>query len=666
LLLGFGLRQQAAWKKLWPALLGSLLVLDALFLFGNQLRYFYYIGPVQRNLQGVAPWSLVDQFRLAISEWGLHSWVNPNLVWLILAGSLFGLASWTWHISKIFRRPPQADFRPWLVEQGQRLKKINPLWWIAILYFLAALIWATSMPADTFWSLDEGGKYIYLQNVIQTGDLAAPLVYPGLEHDPGLNFVPLYFFIKQAGAIFSWWPVWFPLTSLPFFRIFGWAGLFCLPALAGAFSVFLAGLIFQTIQPQKPWLAQVAALLTGLATPLAFYATRYWEHTLASAFFLLAAWLLLRGMQNGRWWMFLVAGFSGALAAGFRLDVAPLLLGFGLYLLIKNFRPALLFGGSFVLSYLPLLIANRLVSGNFFGPTYISIQALQMGELLRNLHKTIPHILFNAPAVGAFALPRWMLIVGSLALLAGLVLLFIPRLRYAAIPFHLLIVLISGWVLFQPELYRSVHGLVLIAPLIVFGGWVLAFRGLWKQSPFVGMAVCGMGVFGIIYLLRGWSAAGGLQWGPRYMLSLYPLLIIFAVLALNQMLVSFPKHARTLAVSTFILAALIGVGYEVRGLDTARRTVNLYHSSGVVVRQITEPLIFTRCTWLGMVIPDLYWQGNLYTGDPAAWEAHLQGQGFRNYLKLDMISCNTETIEKVEQAYKNIPGGITIETINLP
>lgn len=89
---------------------------------------------------------------------------------------------------------------------------------------------AAGRPAGIFWSLDEGGKFLYLQSVLASGDPRAPLPYPGRGLDPGLEAVPLFYWIKAGAEIYPWWPVGFPLLSLPFYQVFGWLGLYIVPA----------------------------------------------------------------------------------------------------------------------------------------------------------------------------------------------------------------------------------------------------------------------------------------------------------------------------------------------------------------------------------------------------------------------------------------------------
>jgi hypothetical protein len=528
------------------------------------------------------------------------------------------------------------------------------------------MLWVSNLPVQTFWSLDEGGKFIYLQSVPQTGDIQTALVYPGSQIDPGQSFPPLFFYIHQDNQLFTWWPVWFPLLSLPFYQLLGWYGLFILPAAGGALSVLLSGKIMRLVYPHKERLAYAAAALTGLATPIAFYSTRYWEHTPACALFLLSTWLLLKGLpgKQPKTWLIL-SGLTGAAAAWLRLDILPILFGYGLCLLWLRRRQALIWGASFSIPFLSALGLNNLISGNIFGPTYISIQSLKIGNLFSNIIQTIAHILFNTPAIGAYPLPSWMLFTGVLALVIGFLLAFLPRFRFAALAFNLWVIAISAWVLSQGYDYRSVHGFVLISPLVLFASWLGAFPPLWKKNIFYILAASGIATFGLIFLLRGWYAAGGLQYGPRYLLSLYPLLIIIGLAAYDQVTTHFRLPLQLAWRVAFITAILVSMAYQAAGLYNTYQTLSFYQTSGEHFPPQNLGPFFTRCTWLSMVLPELYWRGDLFAGDQTAWEAHLRSQGIPQFTEVDMLSCNTEPLRKVKKLYSQTPGGLTSNQVRL-
>lgn len=663
ILLVYGINNFYKSRILFPITLGTLALLDVIWLFGNQLRYFYYISPVEMTLAGQYPLKIGDQFRLGYVTF-LSDKVFPGFVFTLLL-CMYLLLLIGWLISDF--NVEIEEFFSLIASQVLIVyKKIihpDPLFIVAAIYFILVMVWSATLPDHIFWSLDEGGKYLYLENLIKTGEINAPFIYPGVSIDPMQNHIPLYFYIKNSQGVFSWWPYWFPLVSYPFYLLLGWYGLFIIPALSGALIVGISGQIIGEIYPKKSFYPILAAVLTGFATPVLFYSTRYWEHSLASALFLTNIYLIIRGIKEAKTKYFIFAGLVAGLAGGFRIDIFGILLGVGLGLLFLHPPKAVIWGGAAFVGFLPFMLGNLFTSGNIFGPTYISLQGGKFGGLLGNFGTNISQILFNSPLVGALKIPDVLLIVGTLSVLITIILVFIPKIWYLSILSMGIITAISIWALVQENLYRSVHGVLLISPLIIFGAWSLRYLNKYRENPIPLFTILGSVTFMTVYLLRGWEAGGGLQWGPRYFLGLYPLFSLCAIEGMIYVSDNLNKKAYISILSGFLLASIVSFGFEIRGLDTSRRNLTLYEKSSQVIKPINSPIIYTRCTWLGMVIPDLYWKGNLFVGNQADFEMILLGQGIQKYLSIDMISCNTDPINLVEFEYKENPGGIIYEEV---
>ena len=50
----------------------------------------------------------------------------------------------------------------------------HPLLWFTLFLFAFYLVLVLARPQGVFWSLDEGGKLLYIQNVLQTRERTAP------------------------------------------------------------------------------------------------------------------------------------------------------------------------------------------------------------------------------------------------------------------------------------------------------------------------------------------------------------------------------------------------------------------------------------------------------------------------------------------------------------
>jgi hypothetical protein len=225
---------------------------------------------------------------------------------------------------------------------------------------------------------------------------------------------------------------------------------------------------------------------------------------------------------------------------------------------------------------------------------------------------------------------------------------------------------ICAYVLLQPSLYRSVHGFVLISPVVLLSCWIIGTQAWRANSKFWIISGMGLILFTIGYILRAWVSAGGLQWGPRYLLTLYPILVIAAVVGLQEFVLQISSRQKTLVIAAASLAILVGIGFEARGYITMYLTMDLYKKSAGTLRTLKDQVIKTECTWMPMVIPDLYWNGNIFTNTYSEnWEKNVRKRGLASYLFVTMYSCDTDPIDQELWKYSAIKDGLKIEEIFL-
>ena len=169
---------------------------------------------------------------------------------------------------------------------------ISSLLVIALFLVAAATVLFVRLPADAFFSSDEGVKFIQLRSLAESGFRDARIVWPG--DDLGLErryAVVERFFELRGGELYSPHPLLFALASAPGWVLFGFRGLYILPLLAGVAAAALTITLARTFGVRRPWLA---GAVVALASPLFFYSLCYWEHTLAVALWLGGFALLLK------------------------------------------------------------------------------------------------------------------------------------------------------------------------------------------------------------------------------------------------------------------------------------------------------------------------------------------------------------------------------------
>ena len=493
----------------------------------------------------------------------------------------------------------------------------NDLLIISIIAFCIFYLLAIIKPHHIFWSLDEGGKWIYLESVIREGNPRSPLIYPGEPLDSDLENVALFFYSHQGNQIYSWWQVGFPLLTLPFYKLLGWFGLYFLPALAGSFTAFLSGRITKVLTENSSLLSNIVALVVAFCSPILFYSTTFWEHTISVAFVIATAFLLLISKNSTSNKTLLAAGITGSLSVFFRTEAILIIAGFWIAFVFIDWKKTIPFSISGEITTSIWAIINFWLMGNPLSPNTQVVQQLSsFNGLINNGVKYIPYMLFNAPIISAYSLGKGLLIFGTIMLVLAIIFGLFKKTRILSIIFFLATTSVCIYVLLQPSMYRSVHGFILICPLIA--SFSLVYKtNIWrKYKSFFLISLAGVTTFFIGFMLRAWLAAGGLQWGPRYMLALYPLLIIPTVIGFSELIKSTKNWIKHFIIISIIVSFLTGLGYQIRGYITMVKTMELYNQSANYLRKMDDEIIVTNCTWMPMVIPDLYWNGNIFTKPP--------------------------------------------------
>ncbi len=544
----------------------------------------------------------------------------------------------------------------------------EPLIWITIFFFFAFIGLVSLRPHGIFWSLDEGGKFIYMESVIRSGDPATTLSYPGRIIDPLAHFIPLYFQARVSDTeIYSWWPVGFPLITIPFYKGLGWLGLYLLPAAAGATTALFSGLVVRLLLPRKKGLEILTAILVAATTPVFYYSTMFWEHTLNTAFLICSIYYLVLASQQkpsrlGAW---ILAGGVASISVFFRVDTISIVGGIGLALLITNFRKAVGYGTGFALASFPWLVLNKLIMGDFFSRQMASIESQGWFIGFRTAGiKFIPYTLFNAPAVQALPIGRNLLILGTLLTIVAIVVPFLKRFKWIVLIAYVGLLAISMWALLNPVGYRSVHGFILVAPHVAFFAWFWNRFNI-KKISFIELALLfGLIAYSVVYILKMWVAAGGQQWGPRYLLVVYPIIIIVSIVGLAQNWALFGKYFRVQIAVAYIALAMVGIGFEIRGEYWAQKTAEFYDASRKDILAFSDKPITTDCTFLPMLIPELYDRGNVFNRngfDLRVWADEVRARGVRDYYDVQVDVCSFDRLDLVVKNRIHNSGGLTIK-----
>lgn len=243
--------------------------------------------------------------------------------------------------------------------------------WMAFLATAAALAIRADGPADTYWTVDNGGKALVLASALR-GETTLP--YPGAALDPAFAVYPLPLGGREPyatlhhGRVHSQYASPFVWLTAPVAAAFGLAGLSflslgLLPAVGAGLSVLAAGKLGARLGGDRAGL--VAAAITLFASPLLFYGSVFWEHTLTIAAVGFAFGGLAaeksRALPTGLWL---------ALAAFLREELALLLPAFAIAIVLTrgSWRGLPVLLGAGALGPTALAVFHRVTSGSWFGP----------------------------------------------------------------------------------------------------------------------------------------------------------------------------------------------------------------------------------------------------------------------------------------------------------
>jgi len=425
------------------------------------------------------------------------------------------------------------------------------------------------LPQDAFFSSDEGLKLIQVQNFVRKGWADFALDYPGRWLDPELHFVPINNppALIRDGNVYAVYPVFFPLLATPLFSLIGYAGLYVIPFLSGLLTLLLTWQIARLMDIR----GVPVILVLGLCTPLLFYSLLFWDHTLGTLLSTAALLLIVKTTSQPKWPLLLAAGAMLGLSVWARTElyvmaaIVPIA-----YFLSCGRRPlsTLILGLGTLMTLLPLWLFQLIVYGNPIGPHVAHFASLSYElPVSTNRLAILYYTLLESNSDPALTF------LFTMAFVATTMVLWKPKLRQnlflVAASFGAL-VLCSLPNLLQAWAGRPLGGLIATTPFLAF-----SFPTLSNRDTEDGRRLL-LGVFlgYVAVVCIATPVDPGLQWGPRFLLPIFPLATVLA-LRNYRWLAEAAKRASSTSVLTVCLVATLGISL-------------LFQSCGVRVMQMVK------------------------------------------------------------------------------
>ena len=529
--------------------------------------------------------------------------------------------------------------------------------------YLACLFLLPARPV--FWSPDEGGKYLTLSQIMISGPWSAPLPYLAATLDRDLEHVPQLYWLRQDHTIYSWWSAWFPAVSIVPYSLFGVQGLNVLPLLSSLIASFA---VYTSVLSASRRLALGAMVVTAMASPFWFYGLTFWEHTLQALLVLLGTAAAIRACITGQIRWYAASGILIGFAFYFRLETVIFLGAVGLTctiwasLRLRERREAMpVIRGLIVLCLCflatlgPFLWHNTTQEGYPLGRRNALDASRTVARVLTYGRQSGLEILpdFLVGSIGHQGVDlksplRWMFVLASIGCALSRRLLYSGLELFAYLSIVTLTAL-CGLVLLTPG-YRSVHGLILIAPYVAFVGWSWHAAGSRETSLWGIAASATMFAFLIATAIGGWQAQGGLQWGMRYALPLFALLIVATTRGAQSVLTDAALSAsmKRILLGSMVILALLGAAFQFRGVRELAADRWKYVSWEQRLSSLQQDsLIVTEHNWLALTLPEVYeTRAMLWTGAKGFstdWRQQAYQLGFRQICQAQVVYDDLQT-----------------------
>jgi hypothetical protein len=419
------------------------------------------------------------------------------------------------------------------------------------------------LPQAAFFSSDSGLKLIQVQNLAAKRWSDFTLDYPGREVDPELRYVPINnppAFIRE-GELYAVYPVTFPLLTTPLYRILGYAGLYIIPLTSGLLTLVITW-----------WLARLTGgggvssiVVLGLCSPLVFYSVVFWDHTLGTMLSTLAIAVVVKNLENA-WKPWLVAGgILVGLAVWVRSEmyVMGLVMTVALFLLAsRRFVYTLSLCLGMLLALVPLWIFQFLVYGDLIGP-HVGHLAWLAEEVPVTTDRVaiIYHTLLEGNSSPALSFLYIMAFVASAMLIRSSTLR--RRNVLIIVNFGILAIVTIPNIL-EASGGRPLGGLITTAPFLVFGFTSLLNSSVGQRNRF--LLAIGLGYTALVCVLT--PVDPGLQWGPRFLLPIFPLLAVVATNNFRALETAGDLRSERLLRACFVSTVAISLVVQVAGLRT--------------------------------------------------------------------------------------------------
>jgi hypothetical protein len=413
------------------------------------------------------------------------------------------------------------------------------------------------------------------------------------------------------------------MLEVPLYRSFGTSGLVLIPLAAGVASALI---VYGFLLRHAPKFALLGACAFACATPVLIYSAVFWDHTLVIALAIGAAALGVAGLESGAMISMAAAGFLAGIGLWFRNEMYPYALAFLVAWWLTTAGRSRTRGTVAFLAGLggaagPLWALNARLVGNILGwkgegvaqaRIEGTVQALTGQSTIAWISDKLGNAYFQLVSPNYYAFDSrsvtWGLALAALLVAASVLLrIGVTRRSERALAVGTVLGLLGGMIIAASR--TNVSGLLPSMPLVVLAG-LPGSLSRWERFLWILASV-----FTAEILVMG--THGGLQWGPRYLLPIFPILVILAVAALQRAKSLRPgiwPALRLSAGALVVVSALV----QASGVDQVAEAIARNSRINALVRSTPSTIVVTPLQWLTLGAGPLYFEKTLMRVDTPA------------------------------------------------
>jgi len=500
---------------------------------------------------------------------------------------------------------------------------------IFISLILISLLYITTLFVNNprgFWITDDATKFLQVKAILNSRYTDFSLPWPGTTIDPDFEYnpIPTPFSKVSNHKLYSiFCPVFATISTIPF-KYFGFPGLYILPLIASLLMLIgiakIAKIITSEIQ-----ISHYSLLLTGLCTPVWFYSVVFWEHSIGVSLCIWAIYFYLSFIKNKDVKYLILGNMFAAFGVYFRDDLylfcAVLLITMLIFVRQYKLRNLIISLGTLGISILPLWLFQWIAIGTPFG-YHLSTHFLFSSGIIEHLSSRFS-VFYNM--LIASNPRRWL----SFLLAAPFIISFLlyprasPKIFNYIIPVYGFIAFACGLIylggLFQANssiafLLQSSNSFFVTAPIILLAFLrpkfynntsvdSIGIRWIWLVSLLYVVFYC---------LFAPQLGSNGIHWGNRFLLVVYPLLIILSVINTVQWF-NLTKKTFNWQVLIVALVVVISLVAQIKSIDILHKKKEFsYRLNHVVANKVHQIPMITYLRWVPSDLEEVFFQKMIF------------------------------------------------------